>query len=44
MMEEKAQEIKVLMQAQEELKVKSIKEITELKREHYHLVMEKAHI
>ena len=43
-MEEKAQEIEVLQKAQEELKMKTTEEITELKKEIDHLVVEKAHL
>ena len=44
LMEEKAQEIKALMQSQEELKAMSAEDITELKKEQDHLVVEKAHL
>ena len=44
MIEEKAQEIEELKKVQEELKTKTAEEITDLKKETDHIIVEKAHL
>ena len=43
-MEEKVQEIEELKKSQQELKTKTIEEITELKKETDRLIIEKTHL